>query len=59
MYIHTESVNFNNCTYAYKGRREGGGGRGLEAMLLHFGGKGIISLSYISVEECGRGWEGE
>jgi len=58
--MHMKNVNFGNCTYEYKDKREGGDGRGSEAEFLHFGGKVIIVFSYISMEECGRVWmEGE
>jgi len=51
-------VGFCNCITIYKGRREGGGGRGKEREFLHFGGKKMIVFFYISMEGCGKGWEG-
>jgi hypothetical protein len=51
-------VGFCNCITIYKGRREGGGGSGSEEEFLRLGGKAIIVSSYISMEGCGKGWEG-
>jgi hypothetical protein len=56
VHMHMESVNFNNCIYAYKDKREGEVGRGSEVEFLHFGGKMIIVFSYISMEKAGKVW---
>jgi hypothetical protein len=53
-----ESMNFNNCTYTHNDRRKGGGGRGSDVEFLHFSGKLIIVLFYISMEECREGLDG-
>jgi len=58
VYMHMESVNFNNCIYAYKDKREGEDGRESEVEFLHFGGKLIIVFSYISMEEYGESLNG-
>jgi hypothetical protein len=51
-------VDFCNCITIYKGRREGEEWRGSEVEFLHFGGKGIIVFSYISMERSREGLEG-
>ncbi len=52
-------MGFYNCITIYKGRRASGDAIGKEREFLHLGGKTIISFSYISVEGCGKGLEGE
>jgi len=57
-YTHKQAISIYTPISIYEGEREGVGGRGLEVRFLHLGGNGIILLSYISVEGCGKGWEG-
>jgi hypothetical protein len=55
--MHMESMNFDNCIYAYKDRREGGGVRGLEVGFSFLCGNGIIEFSRFFVEGYREGWE--
>ncbi len=57
-YTHKQAIYSYTTISIYEGEREGVGGRGQGVRVLHLGGKGIISFSYISVEGCGKGWEG-
>jgi hypothetical protein len=56
-YTHKQAIYVYTLISIYEEEEAGVGGRGLEARFLHFGGKGIIVFSYISVEECGKGLE--
>ncbi len=58
-YTHKQPIYVYTPISIYEGEKAGVGGRRLEVRFLHLGGKGIIVFSYISVEGCGKGWEGE
>ena len=58
-YTHKQAIYGYTPISIYEVEREGEGWRGLEVRFLHLGGKAIISLFYISMEGCGKGWEGE
>ncbi len=58
-YIHKHAIYVYTPISIYEGEKAGVGGRGSKVRFLHLGGKVIIVFFYISVEECGKGWEGE
>jgi hypothetical protein len=58
-YTHKQAIYGYTPISIYEEEKAGVGGRGSKGRFLHLGGKLIIVFSYISVEERGKGWEGE